>query len=97
MTDLSHNYITEGIHENAIFIIGAGYFGSRAAHLLNQESNAPLFVLDTDHGRLSELADLAGAAEKLTKDDGGQWLLGTSCKCHGILTALEIEQRKEVT
>jgi len=227
-------FVTEKIPEDAIFIIGAGHFGSRAARLLDKQSDGQLFVLDTDHVRLSELgdlpvkripcdgilflvenfhllnpgnvivpavpvnlayewltrylkegyiirkietpkaiepllphtwpgsegsllisyadfvcpddcpepeyctvtgerrdkplhdllsrleltdfkvhiirshqlapglggykvADLATAAEKLTRDDRGQWLLGTSCKCHGILTALEIKQRTEVT
>ncbi|MCP4668218.1 MAG: hypothetical protein GY849_17855 [Deltaproteobacteria bacterium] len=220
-------FVTEKIPGDAIFIIGAGRFGSRAARLLDEQSNGRLFVLDTDHSRLSELgdvpvkripcdgilflvenfhllnpgnvvvpavpmnlvyewlhrylkedyiirrietpqaiepllphtwpgsegsllisyadfvcpddcpepgcctvtgerrerplydllngldagdfrvhvirsrqlapglggykvADLAGTAEKLTRDDRGQWLLGTSCKCHGIVTALDI-------
>jgi hypothetical protein len=44
-----------------------------------------------------KVADLARMAEKLTSDDKGQWLLGTSCRCHGILTAMEIVPRREVT
>jgi hypothetical protein len=58
MTDLSHNYVPEGIPENAVFIIGAGHFGSRAARLLHRESNAPLFVMDVDKNSLSKLEDL---------------------------------------
>ena len=37
MTDLSHNDILEGIPESAIFVIGAGHFGSRAARLLSKD------------------------------------------------------------
>jgi hypothetical protein len=234
MTDLSHNDVPAEIPENAVFIIGAGHFGRRAARLLNQESNAPLFVVDMDRTSLSKLEDLPviriaydgilflvhhahllnashtivpavplhlayqwlkahldgsfkikktgvpeeirpllpfawpgnegsllvsyadfdcpddcpepeyctvtgerrdnplhdllshleltdfkvlvirsrqlapglggygvgeleKAAERISSEEKGKWLLGTSCKCHGILTALEIEKRTEVT
>jgi hypothetical protein len=36
------------------------------------------------------IADLFTAAEKLTGDRPGKWVLGTGCKCHGVLTAFEI-------
>ena len=38
--------------------------------------------------RVSALAEVA---DTLRKDKEGKWLLGTSCRCHGILTALEIK------
>jgi hypothetical protein len=38
--------------------------------------------------RVSALAEVA---DRLRKEKGGKWLLGTSCKCHGILTALEVK------
>jgi len=37
-----------------------------------------------------KVGDLKTAAEKIIRDEAGRWLLGTACKCHGILTALEI-------
>ncbi|MCP4668372.1 MAG: hypothetical protein GY849_18665, partial [Deltaproteobacteria bacterium] len=44
-----------------------------------------------------EAGELEKAAQRIRSEEKGKWLLGTSCKCHGILTALEIEQRTEVT
>ena len=36
------------------------------------------------------VADLTGVAGELKKTEMGKWLLGTACKCHGILTAFNI-------
>ena len=36
------------------------------------------------------VSDLKGMAEAITRDHETRWLLGTSCRCHGIVTALEI-------
>jgi hypothetical protein len=36
------------------------------------------------------VADLKRAAETLAGHRNGKWLVGTACKCHGILTAFEI-------
>jgi hypothetical protein len=44
---------------NAIFIIGAGHFGARAADLIGRKKRAqPIFVVDFDDGRLRALANL---------------------------------------
>jgi hypothetical protein len=48
----------EQIPESAIFIVGAGHFGSRAARLLSHDPNAPVFIMDTDEDRLSRLSGL---------------------------------------
>ncbi len=48
----------EEIPKDAVFIIGAGHFGSRAARLLSQKSDAPLFVVDVDENSLSKLERL---------------------------------------
>jgi hypothetical protein len=55
---MSHELFQEEIPEDAVFIIGAGHFGSRAARLLNQESKAPLFVLDVNEDSLLQLEGL---------------------------------------
>lgn len=34
--------------------------------------------------------DLLEAAHRITEAGSKKWLLGTACKCHGIVTALEI-------
>jgi hypothetical protein len=39
------------------------------------------------------ITDLTNAAEWFKRDGAGKWLLGTACKCHGILTAFENAQR----
>ena len=52
------NLILKDISEDAIFIIGAGHFGNRAARILSQESNAPLFVVDVDENILSQVKGL---------------------------------------
>ena len=36
------------------------------------------------------VSDLKGMAEELAGDQITRWLLGTSCRCHGVVTALEI-------
>jgi hypothetical protein len=58
MTDSYNNHIVGGIPEDAIFIIGAGHFGGRAARLLSNESKAPLFIVDVDQKNLSKLEGL---------------------------------------
>ena len=52
------NLILKDISEDAIFIIGAGHFGNRAARILSQESDAPLFVVDVDENILSQVKGL---------------------------------------
>ena len=47
--------IQEEIAPNAVFIIGAGHFGNRAARLLSRESEVPVFVVDLDQKSLSGL------------------------------------------
>lgn len=37
-----------------------------------------------------KVGDLEGTAEKVLGSKPGRWILGTACKCHGILTAFEI-------
>jgi hypothetical protein len=41
------------------------------------------------------VADLTGTAERVGGGQAGRWLLGTACKCHGVLTALSVEARQE--
>ena len=55
---MSHELFREEISEDAIFIIGAGHFGNRAARILSQESDAPLFVVDVDENILSQVKGL---------------------------------------
>jgi hypothetical protein len=50
--------IQKEIPEDAVFIIGAGHFGNRAARLLDKESDAPLFIVDVDEKSLSRLNGL---------------------------------------
>jgi hypothetical protein len=40
--------------------------------------------------------DLTGLAELLSEAEKGKWLLGTSCRCHGIVTSIEIYQTQTV-
>ncbi len=47
--------IQEEIHEDAIFVIGAGHFGKKAARLFSRESDARLYIIDVDKDSLSEL------------------------------------------
>lgn len=45
--------------EHAVFVIGAGHFGMRAARLLLEAGGTgPLFVVDTDEGRLAAMREL---------------------------------------
>jgi hypothetical protein len=60
------------IDEDAVFIIGAGHFGARAARIIRQRSHAPVFVVDPDEKGLSSLGDLR--VEKI-HGDGIQFLL----------------------
>lgn len=38
------------------------------------------------------VSDLTEMATRVTESDSGKWLLGTACKCHGIMTALKVEK-----
>lgn len=38
------------------------------------------------------MADLLEAGEVLKKSSAEKWLLGSACKCHGVITAFEIER-----
>ena len=70
MTGYCSNHIVEDdIPGEAVFVIGAGHFGTRAARLIRQNSDAPIFVVDMDKNRLSDVAML-----------GVKWI-----ECDGIL------------
>ncbi len=58
--------------KEAVFIIGAGHFGSRAARLLNQEKHESIFVLDTDQGSLSRIK---GLGVRAIESDGISFLV----------------------
>jgi len=60
------------IDEKTVFIIGAGHFGARAARIIRQRSEAPVFVVDPDEKGLSSLGDLR--VERI-QGDGVQFLL----------------------
>ena len=60
------------ISEDTVFIIGAGHFGARAARIVCQRSDSPVFVVDPDEKCLSDLNDLR--IEKVL-GDGIQFLL----------------------
>jgi hypothetical protein len=60
------------IDEKAVFIIGAGHFGARAARILSQRSDAPIFVVDPDE---KGLASLKGLKVHGVQRDGIQFLL----------------------
>ena len=60
------------ITEDTVFIIGAGHFGARAARIICQRSDSPLFVVDPDEKSLSDLNDLR--IEKIL-GDGIQFLI----------------------
>lgn len=53
-TDLTKNMRSP----NAVFVIGAGHFGARAAKLLSAANKGPLFVVDMDRDRLTGLEAL---------------------------------------
>jgi len=38
-----------------------------------------------------KVGNLAGMAERILVNKTGRWILGTACKCHGILTAFEVD------
>ena len=61
-----------GITEDAVFIIGAGHFGARAARIMRQRSDSSLFVVDPDEKSLSDLND--SQTEKVL-GDGIRFLL----------------------
>jgi len=65
-TDLSR------ITEDTVFIIGAGHFGARAARIVCQQSNSPVFVVDPDEEGLANLKDLR---VKKILGDGIQFLI----------------------
>ena len=46
------------ISEDTVFIIGAGHFGARAARIVCQQSDSPVFVVDPDEKGLVNLKDL---------------------------------------
>lgn len=60
------------IDEDAVFIIGAGHFGARAARIISQRSDAPVFVVDLKEKGLSDLKDFR--VERI-QGDGIQFLL----------------------
>jgi len=66
--------ILEGqIPEKAVFIIGAGHFGSRAARLINQDgTHAPIYLVDSDAERLS---GVEGIHLKKISTDGVEFLV----------------------
>jgi saccharopine dehydrogenase-like NADP-dependent oxidoreductase len=43
------------IPKDAVFIIGAGRFGIRAAQVLSKKYDTPLFIVDVDKDSLSKL------------------------------------------
>jgi len=60
------------IDEDAVFIIGAGHFGARAARIISKRSDVPVFVVDLKEKGLSNLGDLR--VERV-RSDGIQFLL----------------------
>jgi hypothetical protein len=58
MTWHESGYTRGEIPERAVFIVGAGRFGSRAARLLSHDPDTPVFIMDTDENRLSKLSGL---------------------------------------
>jgi hypothetical protein len=52
------NCIPEQVSEDAVFVIGAGHFGSRAANILSSERGPTVIVVDRDRIRLSQLHGL---------------------------------------
>ena len=65
-TDLSR------ITEDTVFIIGAGHFGARAARIVCQQSDSPVFVVDPDEKGLANLKDFR---VKKILGDGIQFLI----------------------
>ena len=65
-------YFRDKVPEEAVFIIGAGQFGGRAARIMSQDSASPLYVVDVDDGSLSLLGDLP--VERI-QSDGVRFLI----------------------
>ena len=51
------------------FIIGAGYFGKRAATILRESSGSPILIIDRSEDRLAQVEDLP--VEKIVSDGVG--------------------------
>ena len=51
------SHIHAPLTQEAVLIIGAGYFGKRAARILNQKPDTPIFFVDKDEQRLVEIED----------------------------------------
>jgi hypothetical protein len=58
MTAHSSIHIQEEIPKEAVFVVGAGQFGSRAARVISERSDSPVFVVDLNEHRLSKLEGL---------------------------------------
>lgn len=39
-----------------------------------------------------KVADLSNLLKEVRSNPGGKWILGTACKCHGVITAFRIRQ-----
>jgi hypothetical protein len=48
------NFIGGKIPEDAVFVIGAGHFGSRAARIISEKGHSEVIVVDVDEKRLSQ-------------------------------------------
>lgn len=59
-------------HEDAVFIVGAGHFGARAARILSGRSNAPVFVVDPNR---EAILSLNGLSVQAIHKEGVQFLL----------------------
>jgi hypothetical protein len=68
---------------DAVFIIGAGHFGGRAARLLADARKGPIFVVDVDAHRLSELHQ---AGLRHIADDGIGFLVRHYAQLHAEST-----------
>ena len=64
--------VHEPFPEDAIFIIGAGHFGKRAASILSQKTDSPISILDKDEHRLFEIK---GLMVKKIQSDGIDFLV----------------------
>jgi hypothetical protein len=49
--------LKEKVPQRAVFIIGAGHFGSRAARLISKTSRSTVFLLDQDEDRLAQFIE----------------------------------------
>lgn len=72
MEGLESRCIKGKIPSEAILIIGAGTFGSRAARILLQDSGPEVFIIDVDGSRLARLEGFAG---RKFLDDGAEFLI----------------------